>query len=94
MERYVLRIDCEVFTEMGLSSKRILTAAAHDAPNLHDVYQFVTGETSGTIKIRITHINETAHAANQVLEYHCQGEEMLAACTIKEVFEWMNYGIG
>lgn len=93
MRKYVLKIDCDVLNEMGLTVNRLLSVATSTEPLTGDNYRFLIGEISHPIIIKIVEvISVLPTSSDEVIEILCNGEEIDEDDTgIKENFAWHTF---
>ncbi|MBW8688271.1 DUF5952 family protein [Chitinophaga rhizophila] len=94
MEKYLLKIDCDVLNEMGLTVNRMICAVAQDEPAVGDVYCFLIGEISHPITIKVISLVAVNKVCNNSIEVYCCGEEIDEDDDpIKERFAWQTFSI-
>ncbi|ASZ12896.1 hypothetical protein KTO58_09900 [Chitinophaga pendula] len=93
MRKYVLKIDCDVLNEMGLTVNRLLSVATSTEPLPGDNYRFLIGDISHPIIIKIVEVvSILPTSSDEVMEIQCNGEEIDEDDTgIKENFAWHTF---
>ncbi|HVI48999.1 MAG TPA: DUF5952 family protein [Chitinophaga sp.] len=94
MEKYALRIDCDVLNEMGLTVSRTLTMVTDFEPITGDAYTFLIGTPPHPITIQIRDIvTMQQRHGNTGLEIYCLGEEIDDSPLVKAIFGWQTFSI-
>lgn len=93
MKKYVVKIDCDVLNEMGLTVNRLLSVATMEEPLAGDNYRFLIGDISHPIIIKIMEVTSVLPTCtDDVTEVLCNGEEIDEdGSGVKENFAWQTF---